>query len=136
MSRTESWELLGLFLTAGASLSGLAVVFPSVGAVTTPFGGIVLLGRPEASVGAAGLALTVLGSAALIILGQLRPPGGNPGASLIVWTDFAVLVVGDALFYSRQLQPPVILLVGLASAVLTGFTLFVVGARPFGLPAL
>jgi hypothetical protein len=83
----------------------------------------------EAALGLAGLALTALGSLVAILMGQLKPPGDNIGALLVVWTDLAVLVLGDVLFYLGYLAGTDIL-VGLVSAGLTAATLLIIAGRP------
>jgi len=129
--RVEAWELLGLLLTAGGSVYGLTYATPSLVALAQLFRGSITFSiSPEASVGLAGLAFTILGSFAALFLGQIRPAGSNIGASLVMWTDFIVVLFGDILFSSGYLEATSILLVGLASAVLTIFGLLAIVRRP------
>ena len=83
----------------------------------------------EAALGLAGLALTTLGSLVAILMGQLKPPGNDIGALLVIWTNITVLVLGDVLFYLGYLAGTDIL-VGLVSAGLTTVSLLVISGRP------
>lgn len=83
----------------------------------------------EAAMGLAGLALTALGSLVAVLMGQLKPPGNNIGALLLIWTNFLVLVLGDVLFSLGYLAGTDIL-VGLVSAGLTTATLLIIAGRP------
>jgi len=131
LPRVEAWELLGLLLTAGGSVYGLIYATPSLVALAQLFRGSISFSiAPEASVGLAGLTFTVLGSFAALFLGQIRPAGSNIGASLVVWTNFIVVLFGDILFSLGYLEATSILLVGLASAVLTVFGLLAIVRRP------
>ena len=83
---------------------------------------------PESAVGLAGFTLTILGSLAAIVTGQFKPAGSEIGASLIIWTDFIMLLFGDVLFYAGYLEGTVIV-VGLVSAALTTLGLLVISGR-------
>lgn len=127
----DTSELLGQVLTAGAALFGIAYEFPLSANPAVTFGGVVFLGsNAGGALGIAGLSVAVLGSFAGIILGQLRPPDRSRGASLLFWTNFAVLLFGGILFYA--VQPPVVIvaLIGVLSAFLTTLGLVVIVRRP------
>jgi hypothetical protein len=126
----EAWELLGLLLAAGASAFGVVYAGPSTATLSLTIRAIEFHPTPEAALGLSSLALTAFASFAAIIIGQLKPAGNNIGASIIVWTDFVVLLIGDALFYLGNLDPAVLLLVGLSSAVLIVIGLGVIVRRP------
>jgi len=128
--KSETWELLGLLLTAGGSLFGLTYGSPSLGTPIFTFRGVVFAGSPEAALGLAGLALTTLGSFTAIVIGQFRRSSNNAGALLIIWTDFIVLLFGGILFYLYLPQAVEVMLIGLASAVLTVVGLMVIVNRP------
>ena len=130
MPKLETWELLGLFLTAGGSAFGLIYAAPNLSVLTITFRGQAIFSLvPEASLGLAGLSLTTLTSFTVIVLEQLKPPDVNVGAALIIWTNFVVTLIGDALFYSGYVQGTV-LLIGLVSAALTIASLLSVAGRP------
>ncbi len=130
MTRTETWELLGLLLTSGGSAFGLIYAAPDLASLTFSLRGPVTFSiSAEAALGLAGLALTALGSLVAMLMGQLKPPGNNIGALLVIWTNLVVLVLGDVLFYSGYLAGTDIL-VGLVSAGLTTATLLIVAGRP------
>ena len=74
------------------------------------------------------MVLTVLGSLAAIVISQLKAPGSNIGAALLVWTDFIALVLGDVLFYGGY-SGGTDVLVGLVSAALTVAVLMVISGR-------
>jgi hypothetical protein len=126
----ERWELLGLLLASGGSAFGLIYATPGLATLTYSFRGPVAFSLdPESSLGLAGLALTAFGSLAAIVMNQLRPPGSEVGASLIVWANFVVLLLGDVLFYAGYLEGT-ILLIGLVSAALTVVSLLIIAGRP------
>jgi len=130
LPRTETWELLGLLLASGGSAFGLIYAAPDLASLTLALRGPVTFSiSAEAAFGLAGLALTALGSLVSMIMGQLKPPGDNIGALLIIWTNLVVLVLGDILFYLGYLAGTDIL-VGSVSAGLTTATLLVVSGRP------
>lgn len=131
MPKLGTWELLGLFLTSGGSAFGLFYAAPDLVRFTVTFRGLAAfsLGAQD-SLGLAGLSLTALVSFAAIIAQQLKPPeGSNIGASLIIWTNFVVVLIGDVLFYFAYVQGTV-LLVGLVSAALTLAALMTIVGRP------
>ena len=131
LPKIEMWELLGLLLTAGGSLFGLISATPSLATLALGFRGVVIYSASsQASLGLAALALTALGSFTGIFVAQLKPPGSNIGALVIIWTDFVVLLIGDALFYLGLLEATTVMLVGLATAVLTVVGLLVIVQRP------
>jgi hypothetical protein len=126
----EVWEFLGQLLSAGGSTFGLIFGTTSLANLAVTFRGAIALSvSPEASLGLAGLALTSFGSFSAIILGQLRPPNGNVGVLLVFWTNFAVLLIGDILFYALQPSATAVMLVGLFSAALTAGGLLVIVQR-------
>jgi hypothetical protein len=126
----ERWELLGLLLTSGSSVFGLIYATPSLATLTITVRAPATFSlSPEASLGLAGLALSALGSLAAIIMNQLKPPGGQVGASLIIWANFVVLLLGDVLFYAGYLEGTT-LLIGLVSAALTVVGLLIITGRP------
>ena len=126
MPKTGEWELLGQLLGAGAAFFGLVYESPNIFALAPTFRGVVIFSpSPEGAVGLAGLALAGLGSFVGIVLGQLRQADGDIGASLLFWVNFVVLLLGDAIFYALQPGAAVVMLVGLASAVLTSIGLTV-----------
>jgi len=130
MPRTETWELLGLLLTSGGSAFGLIYAAPGLASLTLALRVTMTFSiSVEAALGLAGLALTALGSFVAILMGQLKPPGKDIGAVLITWTNLAVLVLGDVLFYLGYLAGTDIL-VGLVSAGLTTASLLVISSRP------
>jgi hypothetical protein len=130
LPKLETWELLGLFLTSGGSAFGLIYATPNLAALTLTFRGQATFSLvPEASLGLAGLSLTALVSVAAIIVQQLKPPDVNVGAALIIWTNFVVNLIGDALFYSGYVNGSV-LLIGLVSAALTIASLLSIASRP------
>jgi hypothetical protein len=128
--KSETWELLGLLLTAGGSLFGLTYGSVSLGTPVFTFRGVVFAGSPEAALGLASLALTALSSFTAIVIGQFRRSSNNAGALLIIWTDFIVILFGDILFYLYLPQAGEVMLIGLASAVLTAVGLMVIANRP------
>ena len=83
-------------------------------------------GASMVPVGLAGLAFSSLGSFVGILLGELRQPEDNIGAALLFWVDFAVLVIGGIAFYALSLSSVVVLLIGGASAVITGLGLLII----------
>jgi hypothetical protein len=130
LPRTETWELLGLLLTAGGSVFGLIYAAPDLASLTLALRAQVTFSiSAEAALGLAGLALTALGSLVAILMGQLKPPGNNIGALLIIGTNLVVLVLGDILFYLGYLAGTDIL-VGLVSAGLTTASLLIIAGRP------
>jgi len=129
LPRLELWELLGQLFSAGGSAFGLIYGATALSAMRLTLRGPIFTISPEASLGLAGLALTGLGSFAAIVVGQLRPPEGNVGALLLFWTDFAVLVLGDVVFYVLEPSATTVLMVGLLSAALTAVGLLVIVRR-------
>jgi hypothetical protein len=130
LPNTERWELLGLLLASGGSAFGLIYAAPDLANLTFALRATVTFSiSAEAALGLSGLALTALGSIAAILMGQLKPPGTNIGAALIVWTNLAVLMLGDVLFYAGYLAGTDIL-VGLVSAALTIASLLIISGRP------
>jgi hypothetical protein len=130
MSRTGTWELLGLLLASGGSAFGIIYAAPDLANLTFTLRAPVSFSiSAEAAMGLAGLALTALGSFVAVLMGQLKPPGNNIGALLIIWTNLVVLILGDALFYLGYLGGTDIL-VGLVSAGLTTATLLIIAGRP------
>ena len=133
MPRTAAWEFLGQVLSAGAALFGVIYGSSQLSALRITFVGVFASPpSPEAAVGLAGLALTVLGSFVAILVGRLRKTEGGIGSTLLFWVDFVVLLLGDALFYALgpSAATAVVMLVGLASAVLTSIALTVTGQGP------
>lgn len=129
MPQIQKWELTGLLLALGASAFGLIYAAPGEASLTLGFRGALSFSiGVEAALGLSGLALTVLGSMAAIVISQLKAPGGDIGAALVFWTDFIVLVVGDVLFYGGYVGGTDIL-VGLVSAALTVAGLMIVSGR-------
>jgi hypothetical protein len=130
MPRLEQLELLGLLLTVGGAVFGLVYVLPALVTLHVTFGGVTgVSAGPQASLGLAGLSLSALGSLAAMIIGQLRPPGRGIGASLIIWTNLLVLVLGDVLFYLGETQDTAVLLFGVSSASLTVIGLWIISRR-------
>ena len=126
----ETWELLGLFLTAGGSAFGLFFAAPALVGLSVTFRGIAAFSvNPQSSLGLAGLSLTTLASFVAIIAHQLKPAQGNIGPTLIIWTNFVVILIGDVLFYFGYVGGTV-LLVGLVSAALTIASLMTITSRP------
>lgn len=122
--------MLGLLLTSGGSAFGLIYAAPDLATLTLALRAPVTFAiSAEAAFGLAGLALTALGSLVAIMVGQLKPPGTNIGALLVIGTNLVVLVLGDVLFYLGYLAGTDIL-VGLVSAGLTTATLLVISGRP------
>ena len=125
------WEFLGQLLSAGGSAFGLIYGTTSLANLAVTLRGTITLSvSPEASLGLAALALSSFGSLSAIVVSQLRPPEGNVGVLLIFWTNFAVLLIGDILFYALQPSATTVLLVGLFSAALTAGGLLVTIQRP------
>ena len=125
------WELLGQLLSAGGSAFGLIYGTTTLANLAVTLRGTITLSvSPEASLGLAALALSSFGSFSAIVVGQLRPPEGNVGVLLVFWTNFAVLLIGDILFYALQPSATTVLLVGLFSAALTACGLLVTVQRP------
>ena len=121
---------MGLLLTSGGSAFGLIYAAPDLATLTLALRAPVTFAiSAEAAFGLAGLALTALGSLVAIMVGQLKPPGTNIGALLVIGTNLVVLVLGDVLFYLGYLAGTDIL-VGLVSAGLTTATLLVISGRP------
>jgi hypothetical protein len=130
LPRTDTWELLGLLLTSGGSAFGLIYAAPDLASLTfTLRAAVTFAVSAEAALGLAGLVLTALGSLVAMLMGQLKPPGNNIGALLVIWTNLLVLVLGDVLFYLGYLAGTDIL-VGLVSAGLTAATLLIISGRP------
>ena len=131
MPKLETWELLGLFLTAGGSTFGLFYAAPALVGLSVTFRGLAAFSLgPQSSLGLAGLSLTALASFVAIIAQQLKPlQGSNIGPTLIIWTNFAVILIGDTLFYFGYVEGTV-LLVGLVSAALTMASLMTITSRP------
>ena len=130
MPKTERWELLGLFLTSGGSAFGLIYAAPGLATLTFALRATMTFSiGADAALGLSGLALTAVGSLAAILMGQLKPPGNDIAAPLIVWTNLAVLILGDILFYAGYLAGTDII-VGLVSAALTIATLLIISGRP------
>jgi hypothetical protein len=130
MPKTGIWEALGQLLTAGAAIFGLVYAAPEVASFSGILrGAIVFSTSPTGAVGLAGLTFSSLGSFVGLILGQLRQPDENVGASLLFWADFGVLVVGGVAFYALSLSSVVVLLIGGTSAVLTALGLLVIIQR-------
>ena len=130
MPRTETLELLGLFLTSVGSGFGIIYAAPDLASLTFALRAPVSFSiSADAALGLAGLALTVMGSLVAILMGQLKPPGNNIGALLIILTNLVVLILGDILFYLGYLAGTDIL-VGLVSAGLTAATVLVISGRP------
>ena len=129
LPQTQRWELLGLLLTLGASAFGLIYVTPALASLTIGLRAILTFSvGADNALGLAGLALTAMGSLAAIVIGQLKVPVNSIGAALLIWTNFIVLVFGDALFYGGYWEGSA-LLVGLVSAALTVAILMVVSGR-------
>lgn len=121
---------MGLLLTSGGSAFGLIYATTGLATLTlTLRGPIVFSLGPQASVGLAGLALTTLGSFSAIVAQQLKPPQANVGASLVIWTNFVIILIGDILFYAGYVTATA-LLVGLVSAALTIASLVAITGRP------
>jgi hypothetical protein len=134
MSRLEQWELLGLLLSMGGAVFGIAYVAPSLLTLNVTFRGVAGFSPgPQATLGLAGLSLAALGSLAAMIISQLRPPGGSAGASLIIWVNLIVLALGDAVFYFNGTQETVVLLFGVSSAFLTVIALWIISRRSLAL---
>jgi hypothetical protein len=134
MVKLEQWELLGLLLSVGGAVFGIAYVAPSLLTLNITFRGVTgVSASPQTSLGLAGFSLSALGSLVAMIIGQFRPPGGSAGASLIIWVDFIVLALGDILFYAGETQETVILLFGMSGALLTIVGLWIISRRPFRL---
>jgi hypothetical protein len=134
MPRLEQWELLGLLLSVGGAAFGIAYVAPSLLTLNVTFRGVAgFSAGPQASLGLAGLSVAALGSLAAMIIGQLRPSGGSAGASLIIWINLIVLVLGDLLFYLNGIQETVVLLFGVSSAFLTVIALWIISRRSLAL---
>jgi hypothetical protein len=130
LPKTETWELLGLLLTSVGSAFGMIYAAPDLASQTFALRAPVTFSiSTEAALGLAGLALTALGSLVAILMGQLKPPGNNIGALLVIWTNLLVLVLGDALFCLGYLAGTDIL-VGLVSAGLTTASLLIIAGRP------
>ena len=122
--------MLGLLLASGGSAFGIIYAAPDLANLTFTLRAPVSFSiSAEAAMGLAGLALTALGSFVAVLMGQLKPPGNNIGALLIIWTNLVVLILGDALFYLGYLGGTDIL-VGLVSAGLTTATLLIIAGRP------
>jgi len=120
---------LGLLLALGAAAFGLIYATPGLASLTLgPRATVTFSVGAEAALGLAGLGLTALGSLAAIVISQLKLPGGDIGAALIIWTNVVVLVVGDALFYGGY-TGGTDMLVGLVSAALTVAGLMVISGR-------
>jgi hypothetical protein len=133
MPRLAQWELLGLLLNVGGAVFGIVYAAPALVTLTLTFRGATEVSSgPQASLGLAGLSLAALGSLAAIIVAQLRPPGENVGASLIIWANLMVLALGDILFYLGDTQGTVVLLFGLSTAVLTTIGLWIISSRSLG----
>jgi hypothetical protein len=124
-------ELLGLFLTSGASAFGLFYAAPELVRFTVTFRGLAAFSMgAQDSLGLAGLSLSALVPFAAIISQQLKSSeGSNIGAALIIWTNFVVVLIGDVLFYFAYVQGT-ILLIGLVSATLTLAGLVTILGRP------
>jgi len=130
LPRTEAWELVGLLLASGGSAFGLIYAAPGLASLTLALRGPVTFSfSAESALGLAGLALTALGSLVAMMMGQLKPPGNNIGALLIIYTNLVVLLLGDVLFYLGYVAGTD-LLVGLVSAGLTAATLLIIAGRP------
>ena len=124
------WELLGLFLTAGGSAFGIFFAAPALVGLSVTFRGLAAFSvGPQSSLGLAGLSLTALTSFVSIIAQQLKPAQANIGPTLIIWTNFVVILIGDVLFYFGYVEGTV-LLVGLVSAALTMASLMSITSRP------
>ena len=108
---------------------GIFYVAPGLVALNVGFGVAREVVGPQAALGLAGLTLAALGSLAAMIIAQLRPPEDGPGASLMIWANLIVLVLGDALFYSGDTQETVVLLFGLSTALLTTIGLLIISGR-------
>ena len=127
--QTQRWELLGLLLVLGASAFGLIYVTPALASLTIGLRATLTFSvGADNALGLAGLALTALGSLAAMVISQLKTSGGSIGAALLIWTNFIVLVFGDALFYGGYSGGSA-LLVGLVSAALTVAILMVISGR-------
>jgi len=88
---------LGLLLALGASAFGLIYVTPDLASLTLGLHPTLTFSiGADAALGLAGLALTALGSLAAIVISQLKPSGDDIGATLLVWTNFIVLVLGTS----------------------------------------
>ncbi len=119
MLQTTRWELLGLLLTLGAAAFGLIYAAPGLASLTLAARASVTFSiTAGAALGLAGLVLTVLGSLSAIVVSQLKVPGSDFGAALIIWTNFIAVVLGDILFYAGY-TGGTDMLVGLVSAALT-----------------
>jgi hypothetical protein len=130
MPRLAQWELLGLLLSVGGAVFGIVYAAPSLMSLNLIFRGVTgVSAGPQASLGLAGLSITVLGSLAGIVVAQLKPPGGSLGAALIIWTNLIVLALGDILFYAGETQGTVVLLFGMATALLTTIGLWIISNR-------
>ena len=130
MTRTATWEVIGQLLSAGAAVFALAYAAPELATIGGILRGeIVFSTTPAGAVGAAGLAFTSMASFVGGVLGPLREPKDNIGAALMFWIDFAVLVVGGAVFYALSTSSVVVLLIGGASGILTALGLLIITQR-------
>jgi hypothetical protein len=134
MPKLEQLELLGLLLSVGGAVFAIVYAAPALITLSVTFRGVTgASAGPQASLGLAGLSMVALGSLVAMIIAQLRPAGRAAGASLIIWINFVVLVLGDILFYSGETQETVVLLFGLSTALLTTIGLLIISRRPPGL---
>ena len=130
MPKTEAWEALGGLLVAATAFFDLAYVAPGMATLGATFRGVIVFSTtPAGAVGLAGLAYSALGGFVGVVLGQVRGPGENVGAALLMWIDFAVLVVGGAAFYALSPSSTVVLLIGGMSGALTTIATMVVVQR-------
>jgi hypothetical protein len=130
LPNTRVLELLGELFTAGGSLFGVAYSMLPLAVLTATFrGGVGFSTDAQAALGLAALVLTVFGSFAALIIGQLRASEADVGASLVFWTNFAVVLLGDVVFYWLQPSATAVMLVGLISAALTVAGLLVIAQR-------
>ena len=130
MSRTAPWELAGFFLAAGSSLFALFYASPPLQTLEPVFrGGIGFSPNGEAALGLATLALAGFASFTGMLLALLKPPAGEVGVIVIVWTEVLVLVAGDAVWYFTGVHAPTVLLVGLVAGVLAFLALLGVSGR-------
>jgi len=130
MPKTETWEVLGGLLLAGAAFFDLAYIAPAVTKLSPTFGGVIFSATsPVGAAGLAGMAYSAFGGFVGVVLGQVRGTDDNIGAALLFWVDFAVLVVGGVASYLVSPSPTVMLLIGGMSGVLTTLGLLAILQR-------
>ncbi len=132
MVRIQSWEFAGQLLCAGAAFYALAFAAPSLVSLNVTFRTTFFAISPQGALGVAGLSVTAMGSLVAIILGGLRPHRSTTGALLLFWTDLAVLLVGDIVFYAEPPAETTVMLIGAVSGLLTAAGLLVVAQSQVG----